>query len=281
MSADRKTRTERRREQRRQRRAPPKSSVWRGPLPIIGTIVLVVAVIGGFVLLQRGQAPSGDGDAAAVAAAVTSVPMSTTDAVGAGTITNPLKVAGSTVLKGPSGKPVVIYVGAEYCPFCASERWSLAVALSRFGTFKGLQLTRSSSSDVYPNTATFSFRGSTYTSDTIEFSFVETADRDRNPLDTPNTLQQTSFTAYDTEGSIPYVSIADRYVGIGSGYPPDVLAGKTWTQIADALRDSSTSIARGILANANYLTAAICDVTNQSPSAACDSAVIRALAKPK
>ena len=34
------------------------------------------------------------------------------------------------------GKPLVVYVGADYCPFCAAERWPLVAALERFGTFK-------------------------------------------------------------------------------------------------------------------------------------------------
>ena len=32
------------------------------------------------------------------------------------------------------GKPEILYVGAEYCPYCAAERWAMVVALSRFGT---------------------------------------------------------------------------------------------------------------------------------------------------
>src|SRR5215471_17073708 len=32
------------------------------------------------------------------------------------------------------GKPEMLYIGAEYCPYCAAMRWSMAVALSRFGT---------------------------------------------------------------------------------------------------------------------------------------------------
>ena len=37
------------------------------------------------------------------------------------------------------GKPEVLYVGTEFCPYCAAESWSLIVALSRFGQFSGLQ----------------------------------------------------------------------------------------------------------------------------------------------
>ena len=33
------------------------------------------------------------------------------------------------------GKPEMLYIGAEWCPYCAAERWAMAVALRRFGTF--------------------------------------------------------------------------------------------------------------------------------------------------
>ena len=244
--------------------------------------MLIAGAIAAFVFLSQRSATTNDADAAAIAASVTSVPPATLESVGAGALSNPLQTTGATApLKAASGKPVVIYVGAEFCPFCASERWSLVVALSRFGTFKGLGLTRSSASDVYPNTATFTFRGSSYTSDVIELAPVETQDRDHNPLDTPSALQDASLKRYDQAGSIPYLSIADRYFEVGSGYPPDVLAGRTWQQIADQMRDPSSSVARAVLANANFITAAICDVTANAPASVCDSAVLRALPKPK
>ncbi len=78
------------------------------------------------------------GDAAAVAA-VTSVPGSALDGVGV-----PSSAAALTALPTGTpaltsgGKPEVFYTGAEYCPYCAAQRWPLIVALSRFGTFSGL-----------------------------------------------------------------------------------------------------------------------------------------------
>ena len=33
------------------------------------------------------------------------------------------------------GKPAVVFIGAEYCPYCASERWPMFMALSKFCTF--------------------------------------------------------------------------------------------------------------------------------------------------
>ena len=33
------------------------------------------------------------------------------------------------------GKPELLYIGAEFCPVCATERWAMFIALSKFGTF--------------------------------------------------------------------------------------------------------------------------------------------------
>ena len=71
------------------------------------------------------------------------------------------------------GKPEVLFVGAEYCPFCAAERWPLVVALARFGRFTALHDATSSSQAVFPSTATFSFTGVAYTSPWVALVGVE------------------------------------------------------------------------------------------------------------
>ena len=72
-------------------------------------------------------------------------------------VTPPVKIAGQPALTS-HGRPELIYVGAEYCPFCAAERWPLAVALGRFGTFSRLGLTESAPfPEAYPLTPTFTF----------------------------------------------------------------------------------------------------------------------------
>ena len=40
------------------------------------------------------------------------------------------------------GRPEVLCVGTEYCPYCAAQSWALIVALSRFGMFTGLRTIR-------------------------------------------------------------------------------------------------------------------------------------------
>ena len=71
------------------------------------------------------------------------------------------------------GKPQNLYIGAEYCPFCAAERWPMVVASC------DRDVLRPRSVDVVvdrrlPEHPTLTFHGSTYTSDAIAFDGVET-----------------------------------------------------------------------------------------------------------
>src|ERR1700748_87338 len=71
---------------------------------------------------------------AAVARQVTSVPAATFNAVGAGRAAGLNATSGRPPLTA-NGKPEVVYMGGEFCPYCAAERWALTAALGRFGTF--------------------------------------------------------------------------------------------------------------------------------------------------
>src|SRR6201999_1919717 len=93
------------------------------------------------------------------------------------------------------GKPSVVYIGAEYCPYCATERWAMVMALSRFGTFKNLGVSHSSGTDVYADTQTFTFHGSPFTSPYLVFDGVETqsnvaAGNSYATLDTPTSEEE-------------------------------------------------------------------------------------------
>ncbi len=62
-----------------------------------------------------------------------------------------IHVAGDP-LKGANGKPEIFYYGAEYCPYCAAERWSLIMAMSRFGEYKDLRLMKSADApEAFPD----------------------------------------------------------------------------------------------------------------------------------
>ena len=140
-----------------------------------GGVVLVLAALVAARFLTQGGPPAAQEGLVPpeVMADLTSVPASTFEQAGrAGVQTMPTAVR-AAVQPGPGGLPLVTYIGAEYCPFCAGERWPLVVALSRFGSFSGLRLSHSAADDVFPNTPTLSFYGSSYSSQYVELSAAE------------------------------------------------------------------------------------------------------------
>ncbi|TME45316.1 MAG: DUF929 domain-containing protein [Chloroflexi bacterium] len=142
-----------------------RSSFWSGPWPIIGVLAGIVVVIAIFVLISRLQSPPVAGTTnptpdASVISHATKVSPAVLDAVGTGGAPSPLTRVSGAPLTGSNGKAELLFLGAEWCPYCAAERWAMVVALSHFGTFAGLRLTTSSSTDVYPDTHTLSFYGS-------------------------------------------------------------------------------------------------------------------------
>jgi hypothetical protein len=258
---------------------------------VYATVGVVAAMVIIFVLIahnQGGTTTSNTGESlasAAVAKQVTQVSPSVIDAVGAGGTANKLQVAkGAQALVGADGKPQVVYIGADYCPFCAAERWSLIVALARFGTFSNLHNMESSSTDVYPSTPTFTFYGSTYTSQYIEFQGVETLKQDeQTTLQTPTAQQQHLLVTYDVPpytsqaGSIPFLDIGGPYVLNGAGFDPQLLQGWTRDQIAAKLSNPNDPVTKAIVGHANYLTAAICAQTQGKPADVCADKTIQNL----
>ncbi len=262
-----------------------------------GAVVLVIVIVVVFVVVKATGKPSSTtspngptGSALAkVVANVTSVPASTLTAVGSGSVTTPPAAVTNGTPLTSGGKPEMLYVGAEYCPYCAFERWGMIVALSRFGTFQGLSTVHSSSTDVYPNTPTWTFYKSTYTSKYLVFTPVEelTNVPDKNSsagytaLQSPTAAQEALLEKYDAppyvpsadKGAIPFVYLGGHYLISGASALPSVLGGKSWATIASSLHDASTAEAKAVDGTANYITAAICKMTGNQPSNVCTSSV--------
>jgi hypothetical protein len=258
-----------------------RTPAWVGPVAVVATIALVVAA---FLVIRWYTTPIPppplNVDATQrVVTAITSLPASELDAVGAGTAHNLIKPVSGTLLKGPNGLPEVFYYGAEYCPYCAAERWPLIIALSRFGAFSRLKTTTSSSTDVYPNTPTFTFHNAAYTSQYVDFQSVETADRDQKPLESATAAQQALVSKYDTSGSIPFIDFGNRYASSGAMYLPDVMSGMSWQAVADSLANGNSAQSKAILGSANLITAAVCKLTADQPAAVCSSTSTQAIEK--
>jgi thiol-disulfide isomerase/thioredoxin len=254
---------------------------WLAPVAVVAAIALLVAA---FLLIRWYTTPLPlpplNVDATQqVISSITSLPASELDAVGTGSANNLVKRVTGSPLTGPNGHPEVFYMGAEYCPYCAAERWPMIIALSRFGTFSGLKTTSSSSTDIYPNTPTFTFHGATYTSQYVDFVSDETTDRNQNPLESPSSAQQALVNQYDTSGSIPFVDFGNRYAFSGAMYLPDVLSGMSWKAVADSLAQPTSPQAKAILGSANLITAAICKLTADQPATVCSSSTIQNIEK--
>jgi Domain of unknown function (DUF929) len=247
---------------------------------VAGLAVLVAAflVIRWYTTPLPPKAPSED-TTAQVIAIITNLPSSEFESVGQGTARSLVKPISGSTLTGATGKPEVMYIGAEFCPYCAAQRWPLIIALSRFGTFSGLQTTTSSSSVEYPNTITFTFRSANYTSQYIDFHAVETSDRDQNPLQTPSPSDQQLLDRYDSGGTIPFLDFGNHYASTGAYYLPDVISGMSWLALADTLKQPDSTQAKAIIGSANLITAAICKMNGDQPSPVCSSATIQNLEK--
>ena len=278
---------------------PGRGGSSRSPMTMalvaVGLVVLVVVAFVAIRLITGGKSHNARGTAvdavpAAVMHDVTSIPASVFNTVGTG---GALQRIYPTRLKGAipriGGKPVVVYVGADYCPFCAAERWPLVVALSRFGTFHNLRTTSSGSQDVYPNTPTFSFHGSSYSSPYISLQAVETATNtlvngSYTPLDQPTALEAQLFTTYDRppyfsqQGAIPFLDFGNRYGLSGASYLPTDLAGQTVPSIAAALKNPSSPITQAIVGVSNSLSAAVCAIDGGKPASVCQSSGVQAAA---
>ncbi len=260
---------------------------WQRRAPILATIGVVLVAILTFVILSRGQStPNVNLASASLVNEVTAIPTNIITTVGTGGVTNPLvTVKKPQTLTGTGGKPEFLYIGAEYCPFCAAERWSMIVALSHFGTFANLHTAQSSLTDTYPGTNTFTFYQSTYASQYIDFVPVETTTIDPStPLQTPTAQQSLLLNTYDSTtyfpsteaGGIPFIDIANSYIEVSSGYSPQDLAGLTWQQIAGNLSNAYSQVTKDIVGNANYLTAAICLTLTKGP-AICQTPAIQTI----
>jgi thiol-disulfide isomerase/thioredoxin len=174
-----------------------------------------------------------------------------------------------------NGKLVVVYIGTEWCPYCAAERWALIIALLRFGNFTGLKYMLSAGSpEPFPNTPTFTFHGSSYSSNYIVFYAYEYQDRNRNSLDSILSQYLQLFQAYGY--SIPFISIGNVLIQVGSNVSPSLMSGKNWSQIMQEIK-SNTTLGRQIIYSANVLTAAICLLNGNKPSSVCDQPIIKDL----
>jgi hypothetical protein len=264
-------------------RRPP----WQSPTVVTISSVAVVAILLIVIVLINQAAPSNANVnlpvPQAILTAVENPSPSVVSTVGTGGYGGEMIRLPASAKLDSNGKPMVVFVGAEYCPFCAAERWSMVMWLSRFGTFKNLSEIMSSSTDVDPNTNTFSFYKSSYSSPTIVFSSNEIEDRNQQPLQSMSAQVTKIFTTYDTtpwtsqSGQFPFIDIGGVFTLYTTSYDPVLLKSLSWAQIAAKLSNPSDPVTKAIVGNANILTAATCIATANQPSSVCSDNTIQVI----
>lgn len=251
---------------------------------VIVVVFVVVKVTGGSNKASTTQLiPNPVVAPASLVAEVTGVTPAVSNAVGLGTgVSAPQVLANQPKLTAAGGKPEMLFIGAEFCPFCAAERWAMVLALSRFGTWSGLETTTSSLWDSDPGTATFTFRNATLTSTYVDFVSVEHETNDNfgsgtrklfQPLtNAQGNLWQKYSTHFGETTGYPFIDFGNKVFVLGPSYDPGVLAGLNQQEIAAKLKTPSDPVTQSIVGTANYLTAAICAISGNQPAPVCSAA---------
>jgi uncharacterized protein DUF929 len=246
--------------------------------------IAVVLSLGVGVALAADRTDGSKPAPAAISSEVTHVPAKTLNRVGTGGVSgnNGSKLSAKPL--NSHGKPEVLGFTLAWCPHCAASSWSLAIALSRFGTWRGLRVInagtyykRHGGKPGYPDAHGISFFRSTFKSRYLTFVDVIEQDVHGKNLEKPTKQEQAAF-SFDHQG-LPGVDIGGRYAYLASGYNPGLLGMKSWATIAGSLAHANGKLAQHIEGYANLLTAALCRVTSEKPHGVCSSTGVEETAK--
>lgn len=220
---------------------------------------------------------------------LTSIPWSTIDQAAALLLRStserldfyPQPISGSPLTSG--GKPELFYYGAEFCPFCGADRWSIALALAQFGRFSPLGLMVSWTQEPdYPSINTLTFDGSQYASSLVAFVPVEAYTNQFcatcmpfpfGALRTPTSSEQQLIDLDDPYGSLPFLDAGGRWATIGTYPDPSLVEGLSWSQIVSALSNPSSPVAQTVEGGAELLAAQLCEATSEQPGQVCEDPV--------
>jgi hypothetical protein len=276
-----------------------------GVVLVAVAVIVIIKVTGGGTTNPpaNNSAVTSGRDPAIAPASVTeplaTIPTSAFNYAGVAGMTSPLTVLAKQPALTSAGLPRFVYEGAEFCPYCAMDRWAMVSALDRFGSFTGLKQITSSGTDNPASIPTLSFLGSKYTSKYLVFTPYEQLDIDRNPLMTTPADATALYSTYDAppngtgtkfdgnNGGIPFVDIGNKYTSAGtpSAYQPvqNALENNGYSHDAIASALANPTVAPGpkmgvkyLLAEANFLSAAICDVDANKPASVCSSPGVKA-----
>jgi thiol-disulfide isomerase/thioredoxin len=239
---------------------------------------MVALMIVAAVVLFFARGGGSGGDATAASGVVPADPLRPADAASVA-LGQVHRQSGEPLLDG--GKPLVFFMGAQWCPFCAAERWALVKATSRFGEWSRLgELLSRSGQDYFPRLATYDLAGATYASDYIGLRHKEVATVDGEPLQKLGSFEERLVDEYDKLGGVPFLFAAGppgRYT-VDLGYSPGLIEGKTFPELREEVGTGArTEAVEAIDAQADAITALICKLDSGQPASVCAKGSIPAL----
>jgi thiol-disulfide isomerase/thioredoxin len=243
-------------------------------LAIAAVVVLFLARGGGSDANATATAASGSVPSGTVPAAANQPPAAASVALG-----QVRRESEEPLLDG--GKPLIFFMGAEWCPFCASERWGLVEATSRFGKWSGLrELTSREGQDYFPALATYDLSQANYTSDYISVRHIEVATVEGDPLQKLGSFEEGLVNGYDKLGSVPFLFASGpsgRYT-VELPFSPGLLDGDSFASLRkEVAAGAPTPEVEAIDGQADAITALICKLDGRQPASVCTKGTIPAL----
>jgi thiol-disulfide isomerase/thioredoxin len=241
-------------------------------------LAMVVLVIGAAVAIFLARGGGSDASATAASGSVPAGSGAPADAASVA-LGQVRRESGEPLLDG--GKPLVFFMGAEWCPFCASERWGLVEATSRFGKWSGLrELTSREGQDYFPALATYDLSQATYTSDYISIRHKEVATVEGDPLQKLGSFEEGLVNGYDKLGSVPFLFASGspgRYT-VELGFSPGLLDGQGFDSLRkEVAAEAPTPAVEAIDGQTEAITALICKLDGRQPASVCAKGSIPAL----
>lgn len=249
----------------------------------LGVVIIAVVVVVLVATLGSSNGPLRTPATAADVQKITTVPMSTlvaaipeanrliqTCAATGGCSDQAVAAPSQPTTLAKNGKPTLLYIGAEFCPICATERWEMIMALSHFGTFSNLSTTHSAKDDG--NIPTWSFYKSTYTSQYLNFQTYEVQTNTHANLETPPANLVSLWSGFfGGEEEFPFIDFNQKYVFSTEQLLDTSLEGSSFNDILGDVGNNSTSIGSQIDAAAAVFTHYLCGMTGNQPSDVCSA----------
>jgi hypothetical protein len=181
-----------------------------------------------------------------------------------------------------AGKPLVFFMGAQFCPYCAAERWAFVKATARFGTWSNIRPLQSrAGTDGFATLPTYDLSAATFTSPQLALRYKDIADGNGNPLQALAGVERRLVDLYDPGGGFPFIAAGGPpgQFTVTLAYSPGLLQGQSFASVRAAVDEPrpASAAAQAIASEADTITALLCRLTAGNPGGVCAVPGIAAL----